>query len=82
MLLVDVRVILFLGDLLRLSRGALFRENRGWAVFLDDHGRASPCRVKIGQRNDIYAQIKGCLAVGQKVMLYVRVHNGVTITQR
>ncbi len=78
---VDVRVILFQGDVLQVPAGALFRDGDGWAVYLDDHGKARLRQVEIGERNSFAAEVRSGLTAGQRVVLYPndRIKNGVAI---
>lgn len=79
---VDVRVILFQGNVLQVPAGALFRDGDSWAVYVDDHGTARLRQVKIGQRNSFDAEIRSGLAADQRVVLYPndRIRNGVAIS--
>jgi len=81
---VDVRVILFQGDVVQVPVGALFREHDGWAVYIDDHGKARLRQVEIGERNSFAAEIRSGLTAGQRVVLYPseRITNGVAISAR
>jgi len=81
---VDVSVILIEVRALRLPLGVLFRQGGGWAVFLAEAGRARLRPVEIGQRNSLWAEIRGGLSAGQQVVLYPsdRIAEGAPIVER
>lgn len=81
---VDIRIILFEAEVTHLPLGALFRDGEGWAVFLEDGGRARKRAVIIGQRNTLSVEIRGGLSPGQRVVLYPsdRIVDGVAIVAR
>ncbi|RVP99634.1 efflux RND transporter periplasmic adaptor subunit [Sinorhizobium meliloti] len=81
---VDVRVILFEGEVLRLPLGALFRQREDWAVFLAAEGRAQLRPVGVGQRNSLAVEIREGLLPGDRVILYPsdRIKDGVAIVER
>lgn len=81
---VDVKLILFQGQVLKLPLGALFRDGNRWAVFLDEHGRARLRPVQIGERNNLEIEIRSGLSAGQRAVLYPsdRIQDGVAIVAR
>lgn len=81
---VDIRIILFEEEVLHLPLGALFRDGEGWAVFLEENGRARKRAVEIGQRNALSVEIRGGLSAGQRVVLYPsdRIDDGVAVVAR
>nr|WP_281500772.1 HlyD family efflux transporter periplasmic adaptor subunit [Kordiimonas marina] len=81
---VDVRVVLFDGNVLKLPLGALFRNGGGWSVFVVDDGHARLREVEVGERNNLEAEIKGGLKAGEKVVLYPgdRIQDGTAVAQR
>ena len=81
---VDVGVILFEGDVLRLPLGALFRQGEDWAVFVAQDGRAELRTVEVGARNTLSAEIQSGLQPGERVILYPgnRVADGVRVETR
>lgn len=81
---VDVKVVLFEGEVLKLPLGALFRDGDGWAVFAVEDGRAYRRTVDVGERNDLQAEIRGGLDDGQRVVLYPgeRVTDGTAVAER
>ncbi|MCA1408353.1 HlyD family efflux transporter periplasmic adaptor subunit [Ensifer sp. IC3342] len=81
---VDVRVILFEGEVLKLPLGALFRQGDEWAVFVAAEGRAQLRRVAVGQRNTLSVEIREGLGPGDRVILYPsdRIKDGIAIVER
>ncbi len=81
---VDVRVILFEGDVLQVPLGALFRDGEQWAVFVAGDGRARLRHVEVGARNGLSAEIRDGLAAGDRVVLYPseRIADGTAVSQR
>ncbi|MCK3777298.1 HlyD family efflux transporter periplasmic adaptor subunit [Ensifer sesbaniae] len=81
---VDVRVLLFEGEILMLPLGALFRQGEEWAVFIADEGRARIHTVVVGHRNNLAVEIREGIRQGEKVVLYPsdRIRDGVAIVQR
>ncbi len=81
---VDVHVITFQGDVLRVPLGALVRMGDGWAVYVDDRGVARRRAVTVGARGGLEAEIRAGLAPGQRVVLYPgeRIRDGTRIAIR
>lgn len=81
---VDVQVILFEGDVLRLPLGALFRRGEDWAVFVVEGQRAELRLVGIGHRNSLSVEIREGLQQGERVILYPsdRIEAGVSVVAR
>ena len=50
--------------------GALFRDDKGWAVFVVEAARASRRSIEIGHRNGREATVTSGLAPGERVVLY------------
>jgi HlyD family secretion protein len=57
-------------DVVKVPVGSLFRVDKGWAVFVDDGGRARLRVVDIGERNNEFAELKGGVASGDQVVLH------------
>ena len=57
-------------DAVKVPVGALFREAGGWAVFVDDHGRARKQGVEVSLRNTVEAVVEKGLAAGERVVVY------------
>jgi HlyD family secretion protein len=81
---VDVRLILFEAEVVRLPIGALFRSGDGWAVFVADEGTARLQPVEIGGRNDLHVEVTGGVEAGHQVVLYPgsEIADGVAIEPR
>ncbi len=81
---VDVHVILFEDEVLRVPLGSLIRHGDGWAVYVDDDGTARLQPVEVGQRNSLHVGIVGGLAEGQQVVLFPgdRIADGASIERR
>lgn len=81
---VDVQVILFEGEVLKLPLGALFRQGDDWAVFIAEDGLARLRRVAVGQRNSLAVEIREGLEPGDQAILYPsdRIKDGVAIVER
>ncbi|WP_026612453.1 efflux RND transporter periplasmic adaptor subunit [Ensifer aridi] len=81
---VDVQVILFEGEVLKLPLGALFRQGDDWAVFIAADGLARLRRVAVGQRNSLAVEIREGLEPGDQAILYPsdRIKDGVAIVER
>ncbi len=82
---VRARVILWAGDdVLQLPRAALFREGEGWAVFVNEDGRATRRAVGIGRQSADMAEITSGLEDGAQVVLFPpsSLNEGAAITDR
>lgn len=81
---VDVQIILFDGDVLRVPLGALFRQGEDWAVFVVEGQRAELRPVVIGNRSSLSVEIREGLQPGDSVILYPsdRIEDGVAVVER
>lgn len=81
---VDVRVILFEGEVLHLPLGAMFRQDDHWAVFIAEGQRARLRHVEVGHRNSLSMEIREGLQPGDRVILYPseRIKDGEAIIER
>jgi HlyD family secretion protein len=82
---VEARIVIWESDnVLKLPAGALFRDGDDWAVFVVAEGRAELQRVKIGQRNDLEAEVADGLASGARVIVHPsdRVRDGCSVKPR
>ncbi len=82
---VEARVVLWDADaVLTVPLTALFREEREWAVFAAQDGRARLRRVMIGQSNGLVAELTAGLEAGDQVIVHPsdRVRDGVRIAAR
>ncbi|MBT8423115.1 MAG: HlyD family efflux transporter periplasmic adaptor subunit [Gammaproteobacteria bacterium] len=67
---VDLRIVLWEGNVIKLPLTALFREGDQWAVFVDDGGTAKLRYLQVGRRNGLEAEITDGLDVGERIILY------------
>ena len=68
---VHVRLIVWEADaLLQVPQAALFRDSDGWAVFVEDAGKARLQPVQIGRQTTGRAEVLQGLAEGALVVLY------------
>jgi HlyD family secretion protein len=82
---VEVRVVLWRGSgVLRLPLSAAFRNGGGWAVYVEDGGRARVRPVSLGHRDGFVAEVLDGLEAGERVVLHPsdRLSDGVRVTQR
>jgi HlyD family secretion protein len=82
---IEAAFVLWEGDNLLLAPvSALFRQGDGWALFVEDAGRARLRTVKVGQRNGLEAQILSGLKAGDRVVAHPdeKVGDGVRIQAR
>ena len=57
-------------DTMRVPNGALFRCSDAWCAFIVENARAHRTTVTIGRRNDEFAEVRGGLQVGERVILH------------
>lgn len=68
---VRVRLVIWEADaLLQVPQAALFRERDGWAVFVEEQGKAQLRSVRIGRQAMGQAEVLGGLEEGTRVVLY------------
>ena len=82
---VEARVVLWDADaVLSVPLTALFRDQRDWAVFAAQDGRARLRRVTIGQSNGLVAELTAGLEAGDRVIVHPsdRVRDGVRVAAR
>ena len=70
--------------MLKVPLAALYRSDKDWMVFLDDDGRATPARVRIGHDDGLEAEVLDGLQPGQRVVTHPsdRVSAGARIRAR
>jgi HlyD family secretion protein len=82
----ELRIVLWQGtDVIKLPLTALFRNHdNGWAVFVEEQGRAQRRSVQIGHRNGLEAEIIAGLVAGERVVTHPgdRVADGVELRAR
>lgn len=71
-------------DVLRLPVSALFRDGTDWAVYVVADGKATLRHVRIGHRNDMFAEVVDGLVAGDQVIPHPgdRVQDGVDVEAR
>ena len=82
---IEAAFVLWQGDgLLLAPASALFRQGQGWALFVEEAGRARLRSVRVGQRNGLEAQILDGLKAGERVVAHPneKIEAGVRIQGR
>jgi HlyD family secretion protein len=82
---VEVRIVVWeREDALQVPLTALFREAGGWALFVDDDGRARLRTVEVGRRSGLTAQVVAGVEAGERVVVHPsdRIADGVRIRSR
>ncbi|MET0028452.1 MAG: HlyD family efflux transporter periplasmic adaptor subunit [Candidatus Thiodiazotropha sp.] len=82
---VELRIILWQGEsVLTLPLTALFREGNDWAVFVEEDGKASLRRIKIGRRTGLEAEVLEGVAAQERVVIHPgeQITDGVLIEDR
>jgi HlyD family secretion protein len=82
---VEARFVIWEGaDVLQAPTSALFRQNSGWAVFVQEGEVARLRPVEIGQRTGLRAQVLAGLKVGERVIAHPddKVADGVKVKSR
>jgi HlyD family secretion protein len=68
---VELRVVVWEGDVLWVPTSALFRgSDGGWAVFVAEGGRAVRRAVEVGHRDGLHAEVLDGLAAGAEVIVH------------
>jgi HlyD family secretion protein len=68
---VEARVVTWEGgDVVRVPVSSLFRRGNGWAVFVEEGGLARERAVRIGHRNQTFAEVLSGVPVGTRVVIY------------
>lgn len=57
-------------DILQIPTSALFRSGTGWAVFVEEKGKARKRLVEVGQKNGLTAEILSGLKEKERVVAY------------
>jgi len=82
---VEARIVIWEDvDVLKIPVGALFRQGDDWAIFGVANRKAKLQRVRIGQRNDLEAEVIDGLAPGTKAIVHPsdQVRDGVRVKSR
>lgn len=68
-------------SVVRVPASALFRQGEDWAVYRVARGRAELVRVKVGRRNEDFAEVQEGLGEGDSVVAYPgdRLKDGVSV---
>ena len=71
-------------DIIQVPTSALFRAGKGWAVFVENDGKARRREVEIGQRSGLTAQVISGLRENERVVAYPddTISDGTKIRQR
>jgi HlyD family secretion protein len=68
---VEVRVVVWDSqDALQVPTSALFRDEKGWATYVMENGKAVRRRLEVGPQNDQAAAILSGLKEGEKVIVH------------
>lgn len=68
---VDARIVVDeVRDVVRVSLGALFREEGGWFVYVVRDGRARRQAVTVGLRDERFAEVREGLRAGEKIIVF------------
>jgi HlyD family secretion protein len=68
---VEARVVTWeTRDAVRVPISALFRRGQGWAVFVEEGGKARERALKIGHRNGTFAEVLSGVSSGARVITY------------
>jgi HlyD family secretion protein len=81
---VDVRVVLWSGDALKVPATALFTIGEQWNVFVVRNGRAHLQAVTAGRMSDTAAAVDEGLKAGDQILVHPsdQIHDGVRVTPR
>lgn len=82
---VEARIVVWqAADALKVPSSALFREGDGWAIFVEENGRARLRRIGIGGDNGAEAEVLSGLSEGDRVILYppADLADGAAVAQR
>ena len=67
---VEVRIVTWAGEVLRVPVSALFRSGSEWRVFVVVNGRAEQRTIGVGHRSSVAAEVTDGLSAGDRVILY------------
>ncbi len=82
---VEARIVIWESDnVLKVPAGALFRQEKEWAVYVLAEGKAVLRTVQIGHNNGLEAEVLGGLREGDRVILHPgdKIKDGVAIVSR
>lgn len=68
---VETRVVIWQrANVLKVPTSAMFRKGDGWAVYVDENGRAQLRTIEIGERSGLEAEVTNGLKAGDRVVLH------------
>jgi HlyD family secretion protein len=82
---VEARIVIWKGEnVLKIPTSAMFRIGQGWAVFVNQEGRARRCEVGIGRQGALEVEIQKGLKEGEEVILHPAnyIKDGIRIVKR
>jgi HlyD family secretion protein len=82
---VEARIIIWKGEnVLKIPTSAMFRIGQGWAVFVNQEGRARRREVGIGRQGALEVKIQKGLKEGEEVILHPAnyIKDGIRIVKR
>ena len=81
---VEIQVVIWEGEVLKIPTSALFRHRQGWAVYTVRHRKALLQPVEVGQRNSFEAEVLTGLQNGEQVIVHPSdaIENGVAVIAR
>ena len=81
---VEVRVVVWEGDVLKTPTSSLFRRGQAWAVYTVRDGTATLRLVEVGQRNSLEAEVLTGLERGEQVIVHPSdaIDDGIAVVAR
>ena len=82
---VEARIIVWKGEeVLKIPASALFRVGQGWAIFVNQEGRAKRREVGVGRQGAFEVEIKKGLKEGEEVIIHPsnQIKDGLRIVKR
>ena len=81
---VEVRVVIWEGNVLKTPTSSLFRHGQDWAVYTVRDGTATLRPVEVGQRNSLEAEVLTGLERGEQVIVHPSdaIHDGIAVVAR
>ena len=81
---VEVRVVIWEGDVLKTPTSSLFRRGQDWAVYTVRDGTATLRLVEVGQRNSLEAEVLTGLERGEQVIVHPSdaIDDGIAVVAR
>ncbi len=81
---VDVKVVLWEGEVLKVPTTALFRDGEQWAVYVEKNNKVEKREIKIGRKNSFEVELVDGVMGGERIILHPsnKVVEGVEIVSR